>query len=133
MVRDPGPCHVRDIHAKIEPLGLHRLGKHFHYFLQNLEKFLLFLRVHPGQTSDVPFRNDHKMTIIVRIAVEDHRMVGRPEKDKISLISFIPEKRTKKTARAFTGARAQVGLAPRSPHEVGGSLEVHGFLGVMAK
>ena len=46
----------------------------------------------------MPFRNDHKVAVIVGIAVEDHSMVGRPEKDKIALISFVPEKRTKKTA-----------------------------------
>ena len=81
----------------------------------------------------MPLRNDHKVAVIVRIAVEDHSMVGSPEKDKIALISFVPKKQTKKTAGTFTGARAQVGLAPRSPHEVRGTLEVHGFLGVMVK
>jgi hypothetical protein len=38
------------------------------------------------------------MTVIVRIAVEDHRMVSSPEKDKIALIFFVPKKRTKKAA-----------------------------------
>ena len=73
------------------------------------------------------------MAIIVGITVEDDRIMCCPEKNEIPLISFVPKKRTKKTAGSFTGARAQIGLAPRSPHEVHGSLEVHGFLGVMAK
>ena len=81
----------------------------------------------------MPFENDHKVTIIVGITVEDDSMMDRPKEDKISFISFVPKKRTKKTTGTFTGARAQVGLAPRSPHEVRGSLEVHGFLGVTAK
>ena len=81
----------------------------------------------------MPFRNDHKVAVIVGIAVEDHGMVGGSKKDKIALISFVPKKQTKKTAGTFTGARAQVGLAPRSPHEVRGSLEIHGFPDRMAK
>ena len=81
----------------------------------------------------MPFRNDHKVAIVVGIAVEDHRMMCCPEKDKIAFISFVPKKRAKKTAGTFTGARAQIGLAPRSPHEIRQSLEVHGFLDVMEK
>lgn len=78
-------------------------------------------------------RNNHQVAIIVRIAVEDHRMMSRPKKDKVTLIFSVPQKRTKKTAGTLSGARAQVGLAPWSPHEALGSLEVHGFLGVLAK
>ncbi len=81
----------------------------------------------------MPFWNDHKMAVIVRIAIKDYRVVGCPKKDKVALVFFVPKKRTKKTAGMFTGARAQVGLAPRSPHEIRGPLGVHGFLGVMAK
>jgi hypothetical protein len=73
------------------------------------------------------------MTIVIGIAVENNRIMGRPKKDKIALISFVPKKGTEKTAGTFTGARAQVGLAPRSPHEAHGSLEVHEFLDVTAK
>ena len=81
----------------------------------------------------MPFRNDHKVAVVVGVAVEDYRMVCGPKKDKIALIFFVPKKRTKKTAETSTGTRAQVSLAPRSPHEIRGSLEVHGFLGVTAK
>ena len=81
----------------------------------------------------MPFRNDHEVAVIVGIAVEDHGIMSGPKKDKITLIFFVPEKRTKKATGTFTGARAQVGLAPRSPQEILGSLKVHGFLGVMAK
>lgn len=73
------------------------------------------------------------MTVIVGVAIENDGVVGSPKKNKISLISFVSQKRTKKTAGAFTGARAQVDLAPRSPHKVRGSLEVHEFLDGMAK
>lgn len=81
----------------------------------------------------MPPWNDHKMAVTVGIAVEHHDMMGRPKKDKISFISFVSKKRTKKAAGTFTGARAQVSLAPRGPHQIHGSLEVHGFLAVMAK
>ena len=77
--------------------------------------------------------NDHKVAVIIGITVEDHGIMGGPKKDEITLVSFVPKNRTKKTAGTFTGVRAQVGLAPRGPHEVRGFLEVHGFLGVMAK
>jgi len=40
----------------------------------------------------MPFGSDHEMTIIVGVAVEDHRMMGSPEKNKITLISFVPKK-----------------------------------------
>lgn len=81
----------------------------------------------------MPFGNDHEMAVIVRIAIENDRMVSCPEKDEIAFIFFVTHQRTKKTAVTFTGARAQVGLAPRSPHEVRGSLEFHEFLGVMGE
>jgi hypothetical protein len=44
------------------------------------------------------------MAVIVGITVEDDRIMGCPEKNEILLISFVPKKRTKKTAGSFTGA-----------------------------
>ena len=79
------------------------------------------------------FRNDHQVTVIVGKPVEDHGMVAGPEENKVAFISFVPKERTKKTTGTFTGARAQIDLAPGSPHKVRGSLEVHGFLRVTTK
>ena len=77
--------------------------------------------------------NDHEVPIIIGITIEDHGVVRSPEEDKISFVFFFPQKAAKKTAGTSTGARAQVDLAPRSPHKVRGSLEVHGFLGAPTK
>ena len=81
----------------------------------------------------MPVRKDHEMTIIVGIAIEDHGVVRSPEEHKVTFVFVVPQERTKKTAGTFSGARAQVSLAPRSPHEAHGSLEFHGFPGVTAK
>ena len=133
MTRDPSSRHIRDIHAKIEPLWPHGLHKRDPDGFQDIEEFRLLRRVHLRKTIDVPLGHDHEMAIIVRIPVEDHGVMTCPEEDKISFVFFLPQQAAKKTAGAFTGARAQVDLAPRSPHKVRGSLEVHGFLHVRTK
>ena len=81
----------------------------------------------------MPLGNDHEMAIIIGVPVEDHGVMDRPQENKITLVFFRPKKSAKKAAGAFNGARAQVRLAPRSPHKHFGSREVHGFLGVRAK
>ena len=74
------------------------------------------------------FGDNHEMPVVVRIAVKDDGVVNGPQENKVAFVFLVPQKRAKKAAGTFNGARAQVRLAPRSPHKIFGSLEVHGFL-----
>ena len=81
----------------------------------------------------MPLRNDHEMPVIVGIAIKDHDVMRGPEENEVAFVFRVPQKGTKKTAGTFSGARAQVRPAPRGPHQILGSLGVHGFLGMTTK
>lgn len=76
----------------------------------------------------MPAWNDHQMTVVVGVTVQDHGVMGSAKEDEVAFVFFVAKERTKKAAGSLSGARAQVGLAPRGPHSVHRSLQVHGFL-----
>lgn len=60
--------------------------------------------------------DDHKMPVVVGITVKNNGVVSFPKENKILLVFLVPQKGTEKAAGTLSGVRAQIRLAPRSPH-----------------
>ncbi len=81
VTRDPGAGDIRNIHAQIKTVRSHGFLKGPLHPDQNLEELSLLPKVQLRDMRDMPFRDDHQVTVIVRVAIEDHGVVDGADKD----------------------------------------------------
>ena len=91
MLGDPCTRDISDIHAYIKSVWPHRFLKRVPCVVKDLKKILFLLNTELGKILDVAARNDHKMTVVVRIFIENQGVVGAAKDDKILFVFSLPE------------------------------------------
>jgi hypothetical protein len=100
VVRNTGPRDIRDIHSDIKTVRAHVFFKGRLRHTKNIEELSAFFRVKIRYFSDVPERDYHDVAVIIGVPVEDQRVMGAPEDDKVPFV-FLAADQLAKKATAF--------------------------------